>query len=131
MKPEADMPAPIRILLVDDQIVFKEAVIRLLARAPEVEFVGETRAGEADLTYIQDRQPHIVLLAQNLTTLTTIHFLRAALPEAKIIVMPLLDSFGYRKAVLTAGANECIVKSDAFAELLPAIRRVVGAAMPQ
>ena len=131
MKLETDSSVPIRIVLVDDQIVFKEAVIRLLSRAPEVEFVGESLAGEADLAYIQDRHPHVVLLSSNSRTLNMIHHLRAAMPETKIIAMPLLDSFGYRKALLAAGANECIFKTDTFTELLPAIRRVAGVPAPQ
>jgi DNA-binding NarL/FixJ family response regulator len=131
MAPTLKPTETIRILLLTDQLVFKQAMARLLARAPEVDCVGETLATNADLAYIQDRQPHVVLLAQNLTTLTTLHTLRAALPETKIIAMPLLDGFGYRKAVLEAGANECIFKSDAFTELLPAIRRVAGIPAPQ
>jgi DNA-binding NarL/FixJ family response regulator len=49
---------------------------------------------------------------------------RAALPQAKIIVLGFLDSKGYRQVALAAGADEFVLKIAINTDLLPTIRRI-------
>jgi DNA-binding NarL/FixJ family response regulator len=57
------------------------------------------------------------------TGLATLADLRTALPEARLVAMSLLGADGYRQAVLAAGADDLVVKSNLRTDLLPAIRR--------
>ena len=56
--------------------------------------------------------------------LAAISLIRAALPQAGIIVMTLMDALYYRPAVLAAGADHFVSKTNLNADLLPAIQRV-------
>lgn len=51
--------------------------------------------------------------------------LRAALPNAGILVLTIMDFSSYRQAALAAGADGFVPKATMCADLLPAIRHVV------
>jgi len=95
--------------------------------------MGTASGSEETLAQAQALQPQVVLLdlldlrTPGLTGLDTISRLRSMLPEVTIIVLTLLDTETYRRAVLAAGADDIVSKARVSADLLPAIRRLVGA----
>jgi DNA-binding NarL/FixJ family response regulator len=117
-----------RILLVDDNSAFLDVAARFLRRYSELLVVGACRSAEEVYARAQAAQPHVILLDLNLagqSGLEVIPFLRSALPAARIIVLTLYDSNGYRRASQAAGADAFVAKSTMISDLLPAIRRVV------
>jgi len=56
------MSSPIKTLLVDDQAVFREAMLALLALDSSVEVVAEAEDGEEALRRIVEHGPQVVLM---------------------------------------------------------------------
>ena len=73
-----------------------------------------------------DLRPQLILLDMDTshpTDLATTTDLRAALPETGLIALSLLGADGCRQALLTAGADDLVLKSSVRTDLLLAIRR--------
>jgi DNA-binding NarL/FixJ family response regulator len=116
----------IRILFIAGNPTFRPIVIRFLERCDELSLVGTVWEREKVLAQALDLRPQVILLdmdTSDATGLATIADLRAALPEASLIALSLLGADGYRQAVLTAGADDLVLKSNLRTDLLPAIRR--------
>ena len=114
------------ILFIAGNSAFRPVVTRFLGECDELSLVDIIPASEKVLAQAQDLRPQVILLdldTSDQTGLKTIVNLRALLPEAGIVGLSLLDAEGYRQAVLTAGANDLVLKSDLGTDLLPAIRR--------
>jgi DNA-binding NarL/FixJ family response regulator len=113
------------ILFIAGNPAFRPVVTRFLGECDELNVVDILSAGEKVLAQVQNLQPQVILLdldTSDPTGLETIFNLRASLPEVGIIALSLLDTDGYRQAVLTAGANDLILKGNLRTDLLPAIR---------
>ena len=114
------------ILFIAGNPAFRPVVTRFLGKCDELNVVDILPASEKVLAQAQDLQPQVILLdldTSDPTGLETIINLRTSLPEVGIIALSLLDGDGYRQAVLAAGANELILKSNLSTDLFPAIRR--------
>ena len=116
----------IRILFVAGNPAFRPFVLRFLKRCDELSLVGTVWESEKVLARALDLRPQVILLdldTSDRTGLETISDLRGALPEAGLIALSLLGADGCRQAVLAAGANDLVLKSNLRTDLLPAIRR--------
>jgi DNA-binding NarL/FixJ family response regulator len=116
----------IRILFIAGNPTFRPVVPRFLERCDELSLVGTVWGSEKVLAQALDLRPQAILLdmdTSDRTGLATISYLRAALPEAGLIALSLLGAEGYRQAVLAAGADDLVLKSNLRTDLLPAIRR--------
>jgi two-component system response regulator DesR len=125
--------SPISVLIVDNNLTFLRVATRLLEAYDDVLVVGTVRGDEDVLAQAEDLRPDIVLIdisMPNLPGLKIIPRLRAALPKAGIIALTLMSTDGYRQVALEAGADDFIPKAALGADLLPAIRQVVGARQP-
>ena len=119
---------PISVLLVDDNPAFLRIATRFLQQHDDVVVVGAADGGEEALALAQDLQPDIVVIdlaMPGLSGLETIPRLRAVLPEVGIIALTVLDTNSYRKAALTAGANDFVAKASLDTDLVLAVRRAV------
>jgi DNA-binding NarL/FixJ family response regulator len=124
--------APITVLLVDDNAAFRRMAARYLEeRSPgDVTVVGSVARGEDALVEAARLHPQVVLVDLRMPGLTgfeTIPRLRRILPETGIIALSLLDSHGYRQAVLAVGADDFVAKASMGRDLLPAIQRIARA----
>lgn len=118
---------PISVLLVDDNPTFLQVASRFLQEYHELAIVGTASDGAEALSQIRQLQPHVILLDINMPNrsgLEVIPDLRHTLPGVGIIVLTLLDTNGYEKAALAAGADAFVSKTRLVTDLLPAIRRV-------
>jgi two-component system NarL family response regulator len=125
----------IRVLLVDDNPTFLRLAARFLREhcSDEVEVVGTLSEGEAAVQEAPELQPEVVLLdlsMPDLPGLKAIPLLRAELPEVRIIILTLLDTNGYRKAALAAGADGFVPKATLANDLMPTIRQVLRSDQP-
>jgi two-component system NarL family response regulator len=125
----------IRVLLVDDNPTFLRLAARFLREhcSDEVEVVGTLSEGEAAVQEAPELQPEVVLLdlsMPDLPGLKAIPLLRAELPEVRIIILTLLDTNGYRKAALAAGADGFVPKATLANDLMPTIRQVLQSDQP-
>jgi len=85
---------PIKILLVDDQSLFREGLRTLLSVQPEFDVVGEASNGEEALRLVAQLRPNIVLMDLRMPVMdgvTATRRLRELFPECKVIVLTTFD----------------------------------------
>ena len=86
---------PIKVLLVDDQEVVREAFGTLLAQVPSVEMVGTLGGGEDALTMVPVLKPDVVVMdvkMPGMDGITASRHLREQHPEVGIILLSAYDA---------------------------------------
>ena len=124
--------ARIRVFLVDDHLVVREGIRRLLEWDERIEVVGEAGSGEEALEQIDACSAGVVLMDIRLTGIDGIEAtrqLRARYPDLKVIV---LSSFGdqYLVGAIEAGANGYIMKTATQPELVHAVVQAAAGGSP-
>ncbi|HET8748901.1 MAG TPA: response regulator transcription factor [Ramlibacter sp.] len=122
------MPAPVRLLVVDDHTLFRRGLVALLAADPGVEVVGEAADGVEAVRRARALQPDLVLLDNHLpgaTGIQAIAELREAAPLAKIVLLTVSEDEQDLQAALRAGANGYLLKTIEGDVLVHAIQRVM------
>lgn len=118
----------IRVLIADDHRLFREALRAVLER--ECEVVGEAASGEEALALAARTRPDIVLLDVGMPGvggLNAAHRLARQVPASKVVMLSQHDDEEYViEAMVEAGAAGYLVKTDAAAELLSALRAVAA-----
>ena len=117
----------IRVLLVDDHKILREALKGVLERELDIAVVGEANDGGECLELARQTHPDIVLMDIGLPVLGGIDATRALVAEDPAIKVVALSTFSDRRVVmqmLDAGARGYVVKSAGRDELLRAIRAV-------
>lgn len=117
----------IRILLADDQSLFREGLRMLLSAQPDFEVVGEADNGLAAISLAVQLRPDIVLMDMRMPNVGGVEATRRLhemLPGCRVIV---LTTFGDDELVfagLRAGAVGYLLKAVSSSQLLDAIRTV-------
>ena len=117
----------IRVLLVDDHTILREALKQVLEREQDITVVGETNDGAEGLKLARGLEPDIVLMDIELPTLGGIDCTRTLSEEHPKIKVVALSANSDRRIILQmqdAGARGYVVKSTGRDELLRAIRAV-------
>ncbi len=121
--------APVRVLLVDDQALFREALATLLEVRPEIEVVGEAADGEAALRRAADLRPDVVLMDLHMPVLDGIaatRRLRVEQPGVRVLALTTFDDDEDVFTALRAGAVGYLLKdvtADRLVEALLAAAR--------
>lgn len=115
-----------KILLVDDHIVVREGVRRLLQGMRGVE-LSEATTGQEALTLFGKERPDLVLLDLNLTGIGGLELLRRLLAEdekVRVVVFSMHAEPIYAARALRLGARGYVSKSAGADELVTAVKRV-------
>jgi DNA-binding NarL/FixJ family response regulator len=115
----------IRILLVDDQALFREGLRTLLSIQPELEIVGEAGNGEEAIRQAAALQPDVVLMDLQMPVLdgpAATRQLKARQPGMKVIILTTFDDDESVFEGLRAGAVGYLLKDTPSAKLVEAIR---------
>ncbi|HUI58670.1 MAG TPA: response regulator transcription factor [Steroidobacteraceae bacterium] len=119
----------IRVLLVDDHRLVREALRDALAKVSDIEVVGE--AGDAHTALEQTRvlKPDVAVIDIGLPDLNGME-LTARLKEAdanvKVVALSAYTDKRFVTEMLRCGASGYVIKASAGTELLRAIRAVTG-----
>ena len=117
--------APIRLLLVDDQALFREGLHTLLSVHSDLEVVGEAKNGQEALALAGSLQPDVVLMDLRMPVLDGVAATRAlkeSHPYCRVIVLTTFDDDEYVFEGLRAGAMGYLLKDVSSDKLVEAIR---------
>ncbi len=116
---------PLRLLLVDDQVLFREGVRTLLEMQPEFSVVAEASHGEEAVTLAQRHRPDVILMDLRMPGTNGVEATRrilAVVPEVRILVLTTFEEDEEVFAALRAGALGYLLKASPAQTLYEAVR---------
>ena len=115
----------LRLLLVDDQALFREGLRMLLALQADFEIAGEAANGEEAVAFVRRLAPDVVLMDLRMPILGGVEATRRILaeaPDCRVIVLTTFDEDEEVFAALRAGAAGYLLKASPSGKLCEAIR---------
>jgi DNA-binding NarL/FixJ family response regulator len=104
---------PIRVVVVDDHMVFREGLRALLGRVDEIEIVGEAATTQEAIEVAEALRPDVVLMDLHLPggggELAT-KTIAAANPEVGVLVLTMHSDDAHLRHALNAGARGYLLK---------------------
>jgi two-component system NarL family response regulator len=119
----------IRVLLIEDHRMVREALCEVLQKVPDIEVVGEAGDAREGLKLAIELAPDVVVLDIRLPDLNGIEVaarLRDAGSSAKLVALSAFADKRFVTAMLRSGASAYVTKSAAGTELVRAIRAVAA-----
>jgi DNA-binding NarL/FixJ family response regulator len=105
----------IRVLVVDDSNLFREALASFVAELEGMSVVGRARDGQEAVEMVPFLRPHVVLMDVMMPRLDGIEatrVLKRALDAPAVVVCTTEDDPRLRQAALVAGADAFVLKRD-------------------
>jgi DNA-binding NarL/FixJ family response regulator len=118
-----------RILIVDDNALFRAALRNLLSHEPDIQVVGEAGSLREAIRSVGTFSPDLVLTDLSMPDTNSIEAvteIRRHYPDVKILVMSFHRESEYQRRCRKAGAAGYIVKDAIHDELLNCIRIVLS-----
>jgi DNA-binding NarL/FixJ family response regulator len=117
----------IRLLLVDDQDLFRQGLATLLALETDLEIVGQADNGQAAIALAEQQQPDIILMDIEMPICNGIRAtqeIHQRFPWIRVLVLTTFDREDYIWQSLQAGALGYILKNAPSKQVADAIRSV-------
>jgi DNA-binding NarL/FixJ family response regulator len=115
---------PVRILLVEDNKVFREALELLLGLRSDVEVVAAVGDGPEAVSAAVDLRPDVVVLDFRLPGMDGVQVtaaVKSACPETAVLCLTATASGAETDALMAAGAVACLRKDQELDEIVAAI----------
>ena len=123
------MGRPIRILLVEDNQVFREALELLLGMRDDIEVVASVGDGSEAVAACDEYAPQVVLLDYRLPMMdgvqTTVA-VKEAHPEIAVVCLTASANAREIEALYEAGATACLTKDQELDEIVDTVKRAAG-----
>jgi DNA-binding NarL/FixJ family response regulator len=115
---------PVRILLVEDNEVFRDALELLLGMRSDVQIVASVGDGAAAVSAAVEHRPDVVLMDYRLPGIdgiqATVQVLEAV-PEVAVVALTASADAAEREGLIDAGAVACLTKDQELDEIVGAI----------
>ncbi|MGW3567473.1 response regulator [Streptomyces sp. NPDC000941] len=118
---------PIRVMLVDDQVLLRTGFRMVLAAQPDMEVVAEAGDGAEALEVLRTAEVDVVLMDVRMPRLDGVEATRRICAQEdapKVLILTTFDLDEYAFSALKAGAGGFMLKDVPPGELLAAIRAV-------
>jgi two-component system, NarL family, response regulator DesR len=120
----------IRIVIVEDNAVFREALELLLGLRGELHVVASVSDGEEVVPVCREHNPNVALMDYRLPGLDGIEAtraLKAACPTVAVVALTASANRDEMEALKEAGAVACLTKDQELEEIVEAIHRAAAA----
>jgi DNA-binding NarL/FixJ family response regulator len=117
----------IRLLLADDQDIFRQGLAALLAVESDLEVIGQARNGEEAISLAKTLQPHVILMDVRMPVCDGVQATREIhqyYPWIRILVLTTFDDDEYILQSLQVGALGYLLKRTPSQDIVAAIRSV-------
>ena len=114
----------VRVVIADDQALFREGLRTLLSTRPEVDVVGEAANGEEVISLVDRLQPDVVLMDLRMPVMDGIVAttrLRDRWPNIPVLVLTTFDDDASLFGALRAGAAGYLLKDVSSETLMAAV----------
>jgi two-component system response regulator DesR len=125
--------ARIRVALVEDNDVFREALELLLGLRPEIEIVAALSDGHDVVEMCRELEPDVVVMDYRLPGIDGVQAtaaIVAASPHTAVVALTASANAQERGALVEAGAVACLTKDEPLDEIVDAIHRAGGRLAP-
>lgn len=115
----------LRILLADDQSLFREALRTLLALQPDFEIVGEAENGERAIALARVHKPDVVLMDLRMPVMGGVEATRRiqqVCPGTRVVVLTTFDEDQEIFEAMRAGASGYLLKACSSDKLCESVR---------
>src|SRR5687767_14394657 len=105
--------SPIRLMIIDDQLIARQGLKALLGDADNILIVGEAGSGAEGIALCQTHQPDVIImevLLRNEDGISVLKRLGKVCPQAAIIVMTYEVSVALVQAALALGVLSYVLK---------------------
>lgn len=117
----------ISVVLVDDHVLFRQALRHLLEAEPDIRVVAEASDGSAVEGIVQKHQPDVIVMDLSMPAIdgiTATAMLREDYPHLGIIVLTMFAEDSQIIRAIRAGANGYLLKNIESGKVVKAIRAV-------
>jgi len=118
---------PIKVLVVDDHVLFRHGVADVLAKEEGLDVAGEASDGVEAIEKAKEVAPDVVLMDLNMprcSGLDAIQALQVEMPQAKVLVLTVSEMEADLFAAMKFGATGYLLKNAEPEELVGAILHV-------
>ncbi|AKQ44977.1 hypothetical protein TH63_03975 [Rufibacter radiotolerans] len=118
-----------KVILVDDHTIIRDGIKSLLKSERTIQIIGEAENGEQLLKLLETTTPDVIMLDLNMPVMDgfeTLKQLQQKHPEAKVLVLTMLDQESYVQKVRASGAMGFVLKTAGRDELVHAIKTVAN-----
>jgi DNA-binding NarL/FixJ family response regulator len=121
----------VRVVLVEDNDVFRETLELLLGLRGDLEVVASVATGQEAVDVCSDLNPDVVLVDYRMPGLngaqTTTEVLRAS-PSSRVVCLTASISRDEMDSIVEAGAVACLTKDEDLEQIVAAIHSAAAAA---
>lgn len=118
---------PLHLMLVDDHVLFRGGLVRLLAAQPDIKVIGEAGSVREAIELARKLQPDLILMDLSLPDGTGVEATLAILaerPATRIIFLTVHDDDEHLFAAIRAGGMGYMLKNVGATELVSRVRGV-------
>jgi len=127
---EASTPATVaRVMIVDDQTLFRAGLARLLEEDPRVQVVGQAVDGADAIKRVAVLKPDVVLMDIKMPNMDGVEATRRIVtehPGIKVLVLTTFDADSYVLQALHAGASGYVLKNSQAEAIVSSILAVMA-----
>ena len=123
----------IRVVLVEDNEVFRQALELLFGLRPDIDVVAAVGDGSEVVATCREHDPDVVVMDYRLPGLDGVQAtsaVREACPDAAVVCLTASASPSEASAMRAAGAVACLSKDQELDEIVGAIRHAAGRNKP-
>ena len=121
---------PVRVVLVEDNEVFREALELMLSMREEIDVVAAVGDGTAAVAAVLEHKPDVVLMDYRMPGLDGVEattLLLAQSPATRVVALTASADDVQREELLAAGAVACLGKDEELDAIVAAIQQAAAA----
>jgi DNA-binding NarL/FixJ family response regulator len=121
--------AVVRVVVADDQTLFRSGLAHLLNESPDIQVVGEAADGQQAIDLVRKLKPNVVLMDLKMPRVDGIEATRrivAEHPDVKVLVLTTFDIDSYVLQALRVGANGYVLKDSTPESVVRSILTVMA-----
>ncbi|MCX4471450.1 Transcriptional regulatory protein DegU [Micromonospora sp. MW-13] len=126
MNPTPPM-TPIRIVLADDELLLREAIMTLLALEPDIDIVGTADNGAEAVDLVRRARPDVAVLDLEMPEKDGVEAaaaIRAVVPDTRVILLTRHARPAVLRRALDSGVSAFVTKATSVKELPSILRQV-------